>query len=344
MKKIKVGIVNVTGYAGVEIARLVGRHPNVELVSVTGRSAAGKRLAEVFPHLEAIDMPITAELEGEVDLAFSAMGHKVSAEVIAPMLKKGLRVVDMSADFRLKDASLYPKWYEFEHPAPDLLKTAVFGIPELHREEISKAQLVANAGCYPTSAILGMAPLVKAGLVGGDLVIDSKSGASGAGRTLTIPTHFCEAVDNVRPYGMSGHRHQPEMVQELQALNAGVPLAITFVPHVVPMSRGIVSTCYAKVRDGKGPARKEDLAELYREFYKGEPFVRVVPAVPETKHTWGSNYCHIYPNVSPQTGRIVVVSCLDNLGKGAAGQAVQIMNIMFGFPETAGLEALPLYP
>jgi N-acetyl-gamma-glutamyl-phosphate reductase len=343
MKKIKVGIINVTGYAGVEIARLVGRHPQAELVCVTGRSAAGKRLAEVFPHLVDIDMPVTAELEADVDVAFSAMGHKVSAGVILPLLKKGLRVIDMSADFRLKDHALYPKWYDFVHPAPELLKSAVFGIPELHREDMRKAQLVANAGCYPTSAILGLAPLVKAGLIEGDIIIDSKSGASGAGRTLTVPTHFCEAVDNVRPYGLSGHRHQPEIVQELQALNAKNEISITFVPHVVPMSRGIVSTCYARVWHGKAVSYTK-LANLYTEFYQDEPFVRVVPAVPETKHTWGSNYCLVHPTVSPQTGKVVVVSCLDNLVKGAAGQAVQIMNIMFGFPETAGLEALPLYP
>jgi N-acetyl-gamma-glutamyl-phosphate reductase len=343
VKKIKAGIINVTGYAGVELARLLGRHPQVELVSVTGRSAAGKRLTEVFPHLAAMDMPITAELEAAVDVAFSAMGHKVSAEGIVPLLKKGVRVIDMSADFRLRDAALYPKWYEFDHPAPTVLKEAVFGLPELYRESIKGAGLVANPGCYPTSAILGLAPVIKHGLVEPDLIVDSKSGASGAGRTLTIPTHFCEAVDNVRPYGLGGHRHLPEIAQELQLLSAE-KLSVTFIPHVVPMSRGIVSTCYAKAKPGLLKGGKNELISLYADFYRDEPFTRVMTAVPETKHTLGSNFCLVYPSVHPETGRIVVVSCIDNLVKGAAGQAIQNMNIMFGFPETAGLEALPLYP
>ncbi len=344
MSKIKAGIINVTGYAGVELARILWQHPDVDLVSVTGRSAAGKKLGEVFPHLACTGLTITAELEGRADIVFSAMTHKASAEGIVPLLNKSIRVVDMSADFRLKEAAWYPQWYDFDHPAPELLKRAVYGLPELHRGEIKKAELVANPGCYPTSAILALAPLVKLGLVEPDLIVDSKSGVSGAGRTLTLPTHFAEASDNVRPYGLGGHRHLPEISQELEALDALKTVSVTFVPHVVPMTRGIASTCYARARVGKLTDGKEELDKIYYDFYRDEPFTRVMQQCPETKQTWGSNLCLLYPVIHQKTGTVVVVSCIDNLVKGAAGQAVQNMNIMFGFPETAGLEALPIYP
>jgi len=344
MKKIRAGIINVTGYAGVELARILWLHPEVELVSVTGRSAAGKKLGEVFPHLDCTGLTITSELETSLDVAFSAMTHKASAEAIVPLVKKGVRVVDISADFRLRDATWYPQWYEFEHPAPELLKTAVYGLPELYRSAIKTAKIVANPGCYPTSAILGLAPLVKLGLVDADLIIDSKSGLSGAGRTLTLTTHFSEASDNVRPYGLNGHRHLPEISQELQALDPAAGVSVTFVPHTVPMTRGMESTCYAHARKGKLTGGKEELDKIYYNFYKNEPFTRVVQQPPESKQTLGSNLCLLYPTINDRTGRVVIISCIDNLIKGAAGQAVQNMNIMFGFPEKAGLEALPLYP
>jgi N-acetyl-gamma-glutamyl-phosphate reductase len=341
MAKVKVGIINVTGYAGVELARLLYRHPEVELASITGRSAAGEKLANVFPHLAEIDFTITAEI-GEVDVAFSAMPHKASAEAIMPLVERGVKVIDISADFRLKDAGKYPQWYNFAHPAPQLLLKAVYGLPELHRAEIPGASIIAAPGCYPTGAILALAPAVRAGLIHPDIIIDSKSGVSGSGRALTVSTHYAEAVDNVRAYSLGGHRHLPEMVQELELLTSGIALAVTFVPHVVPMSRGILSTCYGKLKDGN--LAKEKVEELYRSFYKDEPFVKVMDAPPETKQVWGSNLCLVYPTVDSRTGRLVIISCIDNLVKGAAGQAVQDMNIMFGFPETAGLEALPLYP
>lgn len=344
MNKIKAGIINVTGYAGVELARILWMHPGVELMSVTGRSAAGKKLGEVFPHLSVTGLTITAELDGKIDVAFSAMTHKASAEGIVPLLNKGIRVVDISADFRLKEAAWYPQWYDFDHPAPELLKKAVYGLPELHRALIKNADLVANPGCYPTSAILALAPLVKLGLVEPDLVVDSKSGVSGAGRTLTLPTHFSEASDNVRAYGLGGHRHLPEISQELMTLDASKSISVTFVPHVVPMTRGIESTCYARVKPGKLTGGKEELDKIYYDFYRDEPYTKVVQQPPESKHTLGSNLCLLYPAINLKTGRVVVVSCIDNLVKGAAGQAVQNMNIMFGLPETSGLEALPLYP
>ncbi|MBM3118904.1 MAG: N-acetyl-gamma-glutamyl-phosphate reductase [Chloroflexi bacterium] len=341
MSQVRVGIINVTGYAGVELARLLYRHPEVKLISVTGRSAAGQRLAEVFPHLAEIDITITPELD-EVDVAFSAMPHKASAEVILPLAERGIKVVDISADFRLKDASKYPEWYDFAHPAPDLLQKAVYGLPEFHRSEIAKASLVANPGCYPTGALLALAPAVKKGLVHPDIIVDAKSGVSGAGRTLSLSTHYTEAVDNVRAYSLHGHRHLPEIIQELETLNPSFSFSVTFLPHLMPTSRGILSSCYARLNDGK--LANEKVRELYRDYYKGEPFVRVVDSPPETKQTWGSNLCLIYPTVDHRTGRLIAISCLDNLVKGAAGQAIQNMNIMFSFPETAGLEALPIYP
>jgi N-acetyl-gamma-glutamyl-phosphate reductase len=338
---MKVGIINVTGYAGVELARILYQHPEVELASVTGRSAAGQSLSEVFPHLAGIDLAIKAEL-GDVELAFAAMPHKESAKEIMPLLKKGVKVVDISADFRLKDASEYQRWYGFSHPAPQLLKEAAYGLPELHRAEISSAKLVANPGCYPTGAILALAPAVKAGLTSADIVIDSKSGVSGAGRTLSLTTHFAEANEDVSAYALEGHRHLPEIAQELKALNQGKPLSVTFVPHLIPMTRGILTTTYATLASGKKGI--EEIRKLYRDFYKDAPFVRVADSPPHTKQTLGSNLCLVYPTVDPRTGKLVVISAIDNLVKGAAGQAVQNMNLMLGLPETTGLEALAIYP
>ncbi|NQT30799.1 MAG: N-acetyl-gamma-glutamyl-phosphate reductase [Deltaproteobacteria bacterium] len=341
MDKIKVGIINVTGYAGVELARLLSQHPQVELASVTGRSAAGQSLSEVFPHLAGIDLTIKAKL-GDVELAFSAMPHKESAEEIIPLLEKGIKVVDISADFRLKDASEYQQWYGLNHPAPQLLAQAVYGLPELHRAQIAPAQLVANPGCYPTGAILALAPAVKAKLIGPDIIVDSKSGVSGAGRTLSLATHYSEANEDTTAYALEGHRHLPEITQELKLLNPGQSPSVTFVPHLIPMTRGILTTAYANLTSGK--LKAEELRKLYLDFNKDEPFVRVADSPPHTKQTWGSNLCLVYPTVDQRTGRLVVISVIDNLVKGAAGQAIQNMNLMLGLPETMGLEALPVYP
>jgi N-acetyl-gamma-glutamyl-phosphate reductase len=338
MKKTRVGIINVTGYVGIELARYLKQHPQVELVSVTGRSAAGKRLAEVFPHLTGLDLTIQAEL-GDVELAFSAMPHKESAAVVAPLLERGLKVIDLSADFRLHDAAQYPAWYSFEHPQAGLLADAVYGLPELHRPQIAATPLAANPGCFPTAAVLALAPLVKAGLIGEEIIVDAKTGISGAGRGLKLAGHFAEANEDTAAYALEGHRHLPEIIQELAAL--GGELRVTFVPHLVPMTRGILATCYATPKE---TTSQEELAQLYRDFYKDEPFVHVAEAPPHTKQTWGSNLCLIYPTVDARTGRLVIISCLDNLGKGAAGQAVQNMNLMLSLPETAGLDMPAVYP
>ena len=340
MSKIRVGIINVTGYTGVELARLLSGHPAVELTSVTGRSAAGKRLGEVFPHLSGLDLTIEAE-PGDVDFVFSALPHRESAAIVPGLLERGLKLVDLSADFRLKDAQEYPLWYGFDHPWPQLLEEAVFGLPELYRQKIAAARLVANPGCYPTAALLALAPVVKKGLISGDIVIDAKSGVSGAGRGPALESHFCEASEDTAAYALGGHRHLPEIIQELKLMQSGFAPAATFVPHLVPMTRGILATCYATLKEGRSGT---ELKELYREFYKDEPFVKVSAEPPHTKHTRGSNLCLVHPTFDRRTGRLVVISCIDNLVKGAAGQAVQNMNIMLGLTETAGLEAAAVFP
>jgi len=346
MKKNKAGIINVTGYAGVELARLLSQHPQVELVSVTGRSTAGKRLDEVFPHLTGSNLVIEAGL-GDVDLAFSAMPHKESAAEVLPLLERGIKVVDISADFRLKDADKYPEWYGFTHPTPQTLEQAVYGLPELHRRQITTARLVANPGCYSTGAILALAPAVEEkGLVGNHAIIDSKSGISGAGRTLNLKTHFAEANEDVAAYALGGHRHLPEIIQELNLLQPEQPSSVTFVPHLIPMTRGILTTCYAPLTGGIAADKRgeAEIRQIYLDFYKDEPCVRVTTSPPHTKHTLGSNLCLVYPTIDTRTGRLIVISCIDNLVKGAAGQAIQNMNLMLGLPETTGLEALAIYP
>ena len=347
MPKIKAGIINVTGYIGAELARLLHEHPQVELVTVTGRSAAGQKLGDVFPNFVGTNYVIKAELDGEIDIAFSAMPHKTSVDIVPPLLKQGIKVIDVSADFRLKDAGEYPRWYGFTHPSPELLRKAVFGLPELHQSEIASASLVANPGCYSTGAILALAPIVKEGIIYPDIVVDSKSGASGAGRTLSLTTHYAEANENICAYSLEGHRHLPEIEQELKTLNSALSPSIIFVPHLVPMTRGILSTCYARLENDtllKDAKAEEKLNQIYREFYKQAPFVQITAKPPHTKHAWGSNSCLIYPTIDAKTGRLIVISCLDNLVKGGAGQAVQNMNLMFDLPETTGLEDLAIYP
>ena len=342
---MKVGIINVTGYAGAELVRFLWHHPDAEVVSVTGRSAAGKRLPEVLPYLWDIDLPITESIEGSVDVAFSALPSGASAAALAPLVDNGVKGIDIAADFRLHDADVFNRAYGVEHPAPHLLEKAVYGLPEIHREAIKSTNLVANPGCFPEAAILALAPAVRAGLVTDDIIVDAKSGISGAGRgglTGNTLDQFAEANENALAYGLDGHGHQPEIAQELGELREAAAARVTFVPHRIPMTRGILSTCYATILDPG--ATKESVREMYRDFYSDEPFVRVTDLPPQTKHTTGTNMCLVYPTVDTHTGRLVVVSCIDNLVKGAAGQAIQNMNLMFGIPETTGLEGLPLYP
>ena len=343
MPKMRAAVINVTGYIGAELARLLSQHPRVRLVAVTGRSAAGQRLGDVFPSFARTNYTIRAELGGEIDIAFSAMPHKSSVDVVPALLKCGTRVVDVSADFRLKKPAEYSRWYGFTHPSPSLLREAVFGLPELHHERIGSASLVANPGCYSTGAILALAPAVKRGLVRPDIIVDSKSGVSGTGRTLSLATHYSEVNEDVCAYSLEGHRHLPEIEQELKALDPSGTFSITFVPHLVPMIRGILTTCYATLVDSHA-VTDSSVKHLYREFYERAPFVDITTQPPHTKHARGTNLCLIYPTVDSRTGRLMVISCLDNLIKGGAGQAVQNMNLMFGLPETMGLDALAIYP
>jgi N-acetyl-gamma-glutamyl-phosphate reductase len=342
---VKVGIINVTGYAGMELASILHHHPEATITSVTGRSAAGKRLPDVLPHLWPLDLPITRSVEGSVDVVFSALPSGASSEALAPLVDSGVMAVDIAADFRLHDPAGFKRAYDKDHPAPHMLKKAVYGLPEIHREVIQRATLVANPGCFAEAAILALAPAVRAGLVVDDVVVDAKSGISGAGRggLATSPgDHFAEANENVVAYGLDGHGHRPEIAQELAGLGEADTARVTFVPHRVPMTRGILATCYARLQDET--VGKQRVREIYREFYAGEPFVRVTDTPPQTKQTTGSNMCLVYPTVDEQAGRLVVVSCLDNLVKGAAGQAVQNMNLMFGLAEEEGLRQLALYP
>ncbi len=345
MKKARIGIINVTGYVGIELARILCQHPGVELVSITGRSAAGQKLGQVFPHLSGIDLTIEPKL-GDVEIAFSAMPHEESAKEVIPLLNKGVKIIDMSADFRLKDAGDYQRWYGFTHPAPQLLAQAVYGIPELYRRKIATAHLVANPGCYPTSAILALAPAVTAGIIEPDIIIDSKSGVSGAGRTLKLGSMFCEVDEDLTAYSLNGHRHLPEIVQEVSALFSGTVPDITFVPHLIPMTRGMLSACYAKLVPARltGKDVAAVIRQIYVEYFADEPFIKIGESPPHTKHTQGSNFCHIFPTYDPRTGRLIVISCIDNLVKGAAGQGIQNMNVMLGLPETTGLLAPALFP
>ncbi|HEY8172042.1 MAG TPA: N-acetyl-gamma-glutamyl-phosphate reductase [Dehalococcoidia bacterium] len=337
---LRIGIINVTGYIGAEAARLLHGHPEVEVVAVTGRSAAGQRLGDVFPHLAPLGLTVEAELTGDVDAIVSALPHAASAETLAPYVDRGVPVVDLSADFRLRKLEDYERWYG-THPAPQLLASAVFGLPELRRKEIEGAKLIAGPGCHSTAAILALAPAAKLGLIDPDVIVDSKSGISGAGRTLGLKYHFAEANESVAAYALDGHRHLPEIVQELGALSEAPAPRVTFVPHLIPMSRGILITAYATLRR---EATTADVRELYASFYESSPFVRVVDASPSTKQTLGTNDCLVFPTVDAQSGRLVVISAIDNLMKGGAGQGVQALNIMFGLPEDIGLRSLALYP
>ena len=341
MSKTRVGIINVTGYAGSELARILHRHPVVQIAQVTGRSAAGKQLSDVFPHLLDADMTISPSLDSSVDFVFSALPHAASAEALSPFIEADVHCVDISADFRLKDVNVFESWYKTEHPCPQYIENAVYGLPELHRDDVKRSRLIANPGCYPTGTILGLAAAFDADIVETDVISDSKSGVSGAGRKGDVAYNFNEINDNMSAYGLSGHRHMPEMSQELSALSKHGEVKVTFVPHLAPMTRGILGTHYASL---KREITQAEAVDIYRSFYADEPFVRVVPAAPSTKETWGSNHILINVNVDAYSGRLIVVTALDNLVKGAAGAGVQNMNLMLGLPEATGLETLAVYP
>jgi N-acetyl-gamma-glutamyl-phosphate reductase len=346
---IRVAILNGTSYTALELMRLLAQHPEFVVTSVTARSAAGKTLGEVFPQLYALagsavdpELPL-AEEAGEAELAFVCLPHAAAAEAVVPLLKRGMRVVDLSADFRLRDPELYAKWYKHTHPAPELLDSAVFGLPERYRAQIREAQLVANPGCHVMAALLGLLPAVEEGLIEPGVIVDSKTGISGAGRGLKVESLYAEANEDVAAYSLSGHRHMPEIAQELAAAaQEGWEPRLTFMPHLIPMTRGIHATCYAEFKQpGMTTA---DLQALYRRYYAGDPFVHVTKQAPHTKWAAASNHVFVYPMVDQHSGRLVALSCIDNLVKGASGQALQNANIMFGLPETSGLAQIGVTP
>lgn len=371
-RKIRVGILGASGYTGADLIRLVCRHPNIEIVFATADRKAGRPLAEVFPHLGRLQVPNLIAIEDiewggiEVDAVFCALPHATSQKVvkgimhatdhsvvdelivegpedIAASVKGEIKVIDLSADFRLRDLDTYAQWYGKPHDAPELQTEAVYGLTEIYREEIKKARLVACPGCYPTAALLSLIPLLDAKLIAGDdIIIDAKSGVSGAGRSAKEQNLFTEVSEGMHAYGVANHRHAPEIEQELSKA-AGQSLIVNFTPHLVPMNRGEYETIYVKLRDG---VTADDLRVALAERYADEPFVHVVEKgmVPASRYVRGSNDCMIGVFDDRIPGRAMIIATIDNLVKGSSGQALQNFNLMFGLPETTGLEQAPLFP
>ena len=343
---IRVAILGASGYTGAELLRLLVRHPNVRIAALTADRKAGEAIENVFPHLGGLGLPKLTAI-GDVDwsaadVVFCALPHGTTQEVVAG-LPAHLKVIDLSADFRLSDVEQYAKWYGHAHRAPALQKDAVYGLTELAREAIRRARLVACPGCYPTSAQLPLVPLIEAGQIDADdIIIDAKSGVSGAGRALKENSLFAEVAEGINAYGIASHRHAPEIEQGL-SLAAGRPVTVNFTPHLMPMNRGILSTIYVRLANGYGA---DDLRATLSGRYAAEPFVKVVPAgvAPATRHVRGSNHCLIGVFADRVKGRAIVLSAIDNLVKGASGQAVQNMNVVCGLDETAALEQAPLFP
>jgi len=345
--KTKVAIIGATGYTGVELLRLLLHHPEVEVTALTTQKYAGISIGQVFPSLMKF-LQIKCEelnidqISKKADLIFTALPHKTAMETVPLFYRLGKRVVDLSADFRLKDSAVYERWYQ-KHTASDLLGDSVYGLPELHRDKIRNAKIVGNPGCYPTGALIGLIPLIKKELITLEgVVVDSKSGVSGAGRDVVLESLFCEVNEGVKAYKIFAHRHTPEIEQEINLL-AQKKIGITFVPHLIPMDRGILSSIYVQLNK---KMKTEELLNAFQECYEGESFVRIYPKgkLPNTKDVRGSNFCDIGLVVSEPGDRAVIVTAIDNLVKGASGEAIQNMNIMLGYPETMGLEVIPLAP
>ncbi len=352
-RRIRVGIIGATGYVGSELIRLLSRHPNASIVGLQGRDRDGDAIGGIHPHLGGTGLAVHSSLP-TVDAVFLALPHGTAAGLVPDLIADGTAVIDLGPDFRLRAPADYPRWYGFEHPRPDLLAQAIYGLPELHRAELTAladadTAIVGSPGCYPTATILGLAPLARAGLIG-DLVVDAKSGVSGAGRDTKADLMFGEVNESVKAYGVGGHRHTAEIEQELLDIAGRAGLAgdanpgaapLDFLPHLIPMTRGIFASSHVR------PTRsvsQSDLDALYAGAYADEPFVTVVPTPPATKHVTGSNEVRIHVRLDERSGRILVLSVVDNIVKGAAGQAIQAFNLVHGLPETAGLEQLPLAP
>jgi N-acetyl-gamma-glutamyl-phosphate reductase len=348
MDTIRIGVLGASGYTGADLVRLAARHPKVEIRALTANTHAGKAMAEVFPHFFMLDLPTLVEWEKvdwtTLDAVFCGLPHGTTQEITAAVLTANpkIKVIDMSADFRLHDMATYAEWYGHEHRAPDLQKEAVYGLTEFYRDKLKTARLVACPGCYPTAALLALVPIARAGLIdASDIIIDAKSGASGAGRGLKQNTLFTEAGEGLSPYSVAKHRHAPEIEQEI-GLAAGSRVTVNFTPHLIPMSRGELCTSYVRLKG----ATADDLRKALADAYEHEPFVHVAPkgVLPQTQNVRGSNYVQVGVFADRIRGRAIVISVLDNLVKGSAGQALQNMNIAFGLNETTGLLQLPLFP
>lgn len=343
---IKVAVLGATGYAGIELVRLLASHPEVSIEILGSQSFSGKKISDVYQNFEHILDTECSEVDldevAKCDVAFTALPHGASKTVIPALIERGLKVIDLSGDFRYDDVKVYEQWYGEEHSSPELLSESVYGLCELHRDIIPRARLIGNPGCYTTCSILGAAPLLAKGIASAkNIIVDAKSGVTGAGRTTSLPYQFCECTENTKAYKVATHRHTSEIEQELSKL-AGEEVLISFTPHLIPQKRGILSTIYMNLNK---KITTEEAVELYREFYKDEFFVRVKPAgaLPETKHVAGSNFVDIGIVVDERLNRAVAVSAIDNIVKGAAGQAVQNMNLLFGLDEKTGLDMPGFY-
>jgi N-acetyl-gamma-glutamyl-phosphate reductase len=350
-ERIRVGIVGATGYVGAELVRLLARHPDVEIVGLQARGRAAEPIAATHAHLATTGLAVDDAIPSSVDAVFLALPHGTAAALVPDLAAAGTAIIDLGPDFRLRDPADYPRWYGFEHPIPELLDDAIYGLPELHRAELatlrsSARAIVGSPGCYPTTTLLALAPLARAGLIG-DLVVDAKSGVSGAGRDPKPDMMFGEVNESVKAYGIGGHRHVAEIEQELTWLGGSArrenpgATAVDFLPHLIPMTRGILAACHVRPTRPIGQAELDD---LYRAAYADEPFVTVVAQPPATKHVTGSNHVRVHVHADERTGRVLAIGVLDNLVKGAAGQAIQAFNIVHGLDETSALDQLPLAP
>lgn len=344
---IRAGIIGSTGYAGEMLTWILHNHPEVDIVFLNAHSNAGVKYSDIYGSYfdiiddTTVDMEEAESMLSKIDVLFISLPHGKSFDLVEKALKQGVKVIDLGADYRIKSKDEYEKWYGVKHGLASALEESVYGLVELNRHRISKASLIANPGCYPTASILALAPLLANKIVNtNSIIIDAKSGVSGAGRNANVANLFCEVNESVKAYGIGTHRHTPEIEQELSHI-AEESLSLTFTPHLIPMNRGIISTCYSKSRVN---IDQKALMDLYKEFYSKNYFVKVLDRAPETRHVRGSNFCHVYARLDERTGNIVAVSVIDNLIKGAAGQAVQCMNLMFGLEETVGLNLAAMMP
>lgn len=345
---IKVGIIGATGYAGAELVRLLLQREDVELVWYGSKSFVGEDFASIYRNvIHLVEEPCRdddmAELAKQADIIFTATPQGFCASQVTEEILSKAKVIDLSADFRIKDVGIYEEWYQIRHSAPQFIEEAVYGLPEVNREKIRTARLIANPGCYPTCSFLTLYPMVKEGLIDpSTIIIDAKSGTSGAGRSAKVPSLYCEVNETIKPYGVGSHRHTPEIEEQL-SYAAGKPVTISFTPHLIPMNRGILVTAYASLT---GDVTYEEVKAVYDKYYQDEYFVRVLEKgmVPQTRWVEGSNFADVGFQIDPRTKRIVMMGAIDNVVKGAAGQAMQNMNLMFGLPENTGLKQIPLFP